>query len=117
MGFLTYNEMLDANQMEAERAMTETPKDNPSPVGIPFEYHYYAGQFAAELARARSKFGPMASAHEGYAVLLEEMDELKAIVWQKQSERDYDAMRKEIVCVGAMALAFLMEIVETENRR
>ena len=74
-------------------------------------------EFADELEKARVKFGPMASAHEGYAVILEELDELWDIVKQKQSTRDYAAMRKETVQLGAMVLAFLVEIVDTENRR
>ena len=76
-----------------------------------------AYEFAQELARARSRFPAMASAHEGYAVILEELDELWDIVKQKQSERDYADMRKEVIQLGAMVLAFLTEIVDTENRR
>lgn len=76
-----------------------------------------AQEFAMELARARRKFGPMASAHEGYAVIAEEFDELWDIVKQKQTERDYAAMRKEVVQLGTMVLAFLVEIVDAGNRR
>ena len=76
-----------------------------------------AEEFAAELFRARAKFAPMASAHEGYAVILEELDELWDIVKQKQTERDYAALRKETVQLGAMVLAFLVEIVDAGNRR
>lgn len=76
-----------------------------------------AGDFIAEFERAREKHGPMASAHEGYSIILEELDELKAHVWQKQKTRDYAEMRKEVVQLGAMALAFLVEIVDTENRK
>lgn len=75
------------------------------------------GEFSAELARARKKFPIMASAHEGYAVILEELDELWEIVKQKQSDRDYAAMRKEVVQLGAMVLGFLVEICDAENRR
>jgi len=80
-------------------------------------YENGANTFVAELEKARAKFGPMASAHEGYAVIMEEIDELWAIVKQKQGERDYAALRKETIQCGAMVLAFLVEIVETENRR
>ena len=51
------------------------------------------------------------SAHESYAVLLEEVDELKEHVWKKQSKRDLKAMRKEAVQVAAMALRFITDIV------
>lgn len=77
----------------------------------------FCDEFYYELERARKKFPPMASAHEGYAVILEELDELWDIIKQKQSVRDYAALRKETVQLGAMVLAFLIEIVDTENRR
>ena len=74
-------------------------------------------EFANELERARAKFPVMASAHEGYAVIAEELDELWEIVKQKQMQRDYAALRKETIQLGAMVLAFLVEIVDEENRR
>ena len=76
-----------------------------------------AEEFATEMLRARAKCPPMASAHEGYAVILEELDEWGDIVKQKQTERDYAALRKETVQLGAMVLAFLVEIVDAGNRR
>ncbi len=63
-----------------------------------------------ELHRATEKFGPFASAHEGYAVILEELDEL----WDAIKDKDaniYD-LQKEAVQVGAMALRFLIDICE-----
>lgn len=77
----------------------------------------FAGAFIEEYRRARTAHGPMNSAHEGYAVILEELDEIKQIVWQKQKNRNYADLRKEVVQLGAMALAFLVEIVDTENRK
>jgi hypothetical protein len=53
------------------------------------------------------------SAHEGYAVLLEEMDELKAEIWKKKEHRDIDKMRREATQVGAMALRFLTDVCES----
>ena len=73
--------------------------------------------FASELQYARCKFPAMASAHEGYAVILEELDEVWEIIKQKRSERDYVALRKETIQLGAMVLGFLIEIVDTNNRR
>lgn len=86
-------------------------------------YHYEikaeecSREFLLELVKARQKFPPMASAHEGYGVIAEEFDELWEIIKQKQTERDYAAMRKETIQLGAMVLAFLVEIVDAENRR
>jgi hypothetical protein len=50
----------------------------------------------------------MHSAHEGFAVLLEEVDELKAEVWR--SRHDMEAMTTEAVHVAAMAIRFLTDV-------
>lgn len=65
-------------------------------------------------AKARAKHAPMHGPHEGYAVLLEEVDELWDEVkrWQPD-DQNATAMRKEALHVAAMALAFLLEVVPT----
>ena len=63
-----------------------------------------------EYGIAHALNAPFNSAHEGYAVLLEEMDELKEEVWKKRSIRDINRMRKEAVQVAAMALRFLTDV-------
>ncbi|KKK48668.1 hypothetical protein LCGC14_3142800, partial [marine sediment metagenome] len=57
-----------------------------------------------ELERATSKFGPMASAHEGYAVILEELDEFWEEVRKKRENRSYLHMREELVQIAVMAI-------------
>lgn len=60
-----------------------------------------------EIRRANSLgFGPARSAHEGFAILLEEVDELKAHVWMNQKNRDIEKMRTEAIQVAAMAIRF-----------
>jgi hypothetical protein len=54
----------------------------------------------------------MHSAHEGLAVLLEEVDELKAEVWKKPAQRDVAAMRKEAIQIAAMALRFVLDVCD-----
>jgi hypothetical protein len=61
----------------------------------------------SELADAQATHGPFHSAHEGYAVLLEEVDELKDEVWKSPKKRNLAAMRREAIQVAAMALRFL----------
>lgn len=74
-------------------------------------------EIEAEAAQGREKWGEFNSAHEGYAVLLEEVDELKEHVWEKQSLRNLVAMRKEAVQVAAMAIRFALEVCSEERGR
>ena len=60
----------------------------------------------AELDRATSKFGPFNSAHEGYAVILEELDE----AWDEIKRNNQEAATREMVQVAAMALRFLVDV-------
>jgi hypothetical protein len=53
------------------------------------------------------------SAHEGYAVLLEEFDELWDEVKKNPTKRDPAAMRKEAIQVAAMAIRFAAECCES----
>lgn len=68
---------------------------------------------AAELRRAILKHGPMHSAHEGYAVILEELDELKAEIWKQAPDREQ--LRKEAIQVAAMALRFVYDVCESNR--
>ena len=62
-----------------------------------------------ELRSASRAHAPFASDHEGWAVILEELDELKAQVWQKKERRDRSKMRKEACQIAAMALRFMVD--------
>jgi hypothetical protein len=57
----------------------------------------------AELEIAMQKHAPLQSAHEAYAVILEEVDEFWEEVRKKREERDPDKMVKELRQVAAMA--------------
>jgi hypothetical protein len=65
-------------------------------------------EVADELASARRKHRPMHGAHEGYAVLLEELDEL----WDEIKKKNPDkvAMRAEALQVAAMAVRFVEDV-------
>jgi NTP pyrophosphatase (non-canonical NTP hydrolase) len=69
-----------------------------------------AQEFMAEYYRAREKFAPFNSAHEGYAVIKEELDELWDAIKKKQHQQNPELMRKEAIQVGAMALAFILDL-------
>lgn len=61
-----------------------------------------------ELRSAMRKFAPFASAHEGKAVIEEELDEL----WDAVKANDVSHARREAVQVAAMAVRFLVDIPE-----
>ena len=64
-----------------------------------------------ELVTATRKFKSFASAHEGYAIIKEEVDEL----WDAIKANDQQQARHEAVQVAAMALRFLEEITSVEQ--
>ena len=71
----------------------------------------------AELTTALTNFPPMNSAHEGYAVLLEEVDELWDQVKINQKKRDISKMKSEAIQVAAMAIRFALEVCNEETGR
>jgi len=63
-----------------------------------------------EYLSATKKFGNFHNAHEGYAVLLEEVDELWEGVKLKQTNTGREAhLVYEAIHVAAMALRFIMD--------
>lgn len=61
-----------------------------------------------EVKRATRKHAAMHSAHEGYAVIKEELEEL----WDeiKRQQPDKDLMRLEAIQLAAMAMRFVLDI-------
>lgn len=51
------------------------------------------------------------SAHEGYAVILEELDELWDEVKKKNSLRDKNLMKKEAVQVASSSIRFIYDLL------
>ncbi len=70
-----------------------------------------------ELLQAQRNWPTWHTAHEGYAVMLEELDELKAHVWKHPRTRDVEDMRREAIQVAAAALRFALEICDGERGR
>jgi hypothetical protein len=71
-----------------------------------------AQEAAVELERAQSLHPAFTSPHEGYAVILEELDELWDEVRASKPGSGRDAMRKEAIQVAAMALRFAHDICD-----
>ncbi len=72
---------------------------------------------AKEVLAAQAQWPPMNSAHEAFAVMAEEVDELWQHVKAKQGNRDLAAMRREAIQVAAMAVRFAIEVCTEERGR
>ncbi len=66
-----------------------------------------------ELSRARDEHPPIASLHEGYAILLEEVDEL----WDEIKTHDIDKKRvlSELIQVSALADRIATDCLNVEG--
>ena len=64
-----------------------------------------------EALRAREKHKPINSVHEGYSVILEEMDEFWDEVKKKSSLRDPNHMLEELVQIATMARRCAEDVV------
>ena len=65
-----------------------------------------------EFTRASSQWPPFVSTHEGYAIILEELDE----VWDEVKKRDLKRMEEELVQVIAMSTRLLYDIRKNNVR-
>jgi hypothetical protein len=69
-----------------------------------------------ELSAAQLKFPPFNSAHEGYAIIKEELDELWDEVRTNQTTAGRnERMAKEALQVAAMAMRFIIDLPEFNN--
>ncbi len=72
----------------------------------------YMKKILDECNAASAKFRPFASKHEGWAILQEEVDELWEAV---KNDSHYTYLEEEAVQVAAMALRFLVDVVERKK--
>lgn len=74
-------------------------------------------QVQGEVSAAEAKWPAFNSAHEGFAVLDEERDELWDHVKTNQKRRDIPAMRAEAIQVAAMAVRFVRDVCDGGRAR
>lgn len=122
---MTNHPLDDAARFDAERACASPNPEfqppaaiyGPRPLPNPQTMSALL-QVTDELRRATELHPPMVSAHEGYAIILEELDELWLEVMKKPSIRSKEKMLAEAKQVAAMALRFMVDIcAETIERR
>lgn len=65
-----------------------------------------------EVGRAESLHAPINSLHEGYAVILEELDEFWEQVRLKARDRDPVAVRTELIQTAAMCVRTIVNVCD-----
>lgn len=74
-------------------------------------YSEAANEVYREVLRAKTMFKEnFHNQHEGYAVILEELDELWEEVKKNQKNYDIAAQRKEAIQCAAMCIRFIAEL-------
>lgn len=67
----------------------------------------------SELERSYRRFPlKINSFHEGYAILLEEVDELWAEIKKQEKDRDLRELKNELIQVAAVSLRMLNDLSE-----
>lgn len=81
----------------------------PSSQVVGAKMEQFFNEVMSEYVRARKKFGPFDNAHEGYAVILEELEE----IWDHiRCNANYSEMELEVIQLATMAFAFWLELVQ-----
>ena len=75
----------------------------------PHEFVSQMNLLFEEFKEAKERYPDFNSAHEGWAVIKEELDELWEEV-RKYPNANTEAMKKEAKQIGAMALRFMVDI-------
>jgi hypothetical protein len=83
---------------------------------MPVTKEQFFAMVETEINNAQSRFPPLNSLHEAYAVLLEEVDEVFEQMKLKESKRDHDLLIKELVQVASCALRTVLDVVNDPNK-
>lgn len=77
------------------------------------QIRYVANEVMGSLIKAKLKHERMHSAHEGYAVILEEVDEL----WDEVKQQRFSPFgaRREALHIAAMGMRFVLDVCQGEN--
>ena len=82
-----------------------------------YTFYEIMGLIKLELDRATKKFSSFHNTHEGYAVLLEEVDELWENIKLNQTyPRRIELIRDEAIQVAAMAIRLIYDCCEVSDK-
>ena len=78
---------------------------------LPAEYATFVDALRNRYVECHERNGYLQSPHEGYAVLLEETEEVKALVFSRRRDKEArEAMKKELIDVAQVAMAMYLEL-------
>lgn len=72
----------------------------------------FINELLNRLNFAESKYDPINTLHQGYAIILEEVDELWDYVRLKHTVRPVDKVLNELVDIAAMAMRTAVDLYE-----
>ena len=72
-------------------------------------------EIAIEVSRAESLHAPINSVHEGYSVILEELDEFWEQVRLKRADRNPERMRRELIETAAMCIRTIRDVIDSDR--
>jgi hypothetical protein len=72
-------------------------------------------QVKDELLQAQQNYPTFNTAHEGYAILLEEVEELWEEIKHRPRTRSISRMRAEAIQIAAMAIRFMVDVCKEEE--
>lgn len=110
--YTTVTNSLDRHDRPAHEALQRIWKAIPKKsyeAGLDKEF---TDEIHEEAWKAVMDHGNFNSDHEAFAVLLEEIDEIKEWVWKKRKNRDRAAMRKELVQISAVCWKWASQLKE-----
>lgn len=109
--------MNEVSRAELEERISELEQDleraTQHGLGVQLRGHKFTvvvNDVLGELNAAMKKYPSFASAHDGYAVILEEVDELWDEVKAKGRVRSHETMYREAKQVAAMGLRFMIDV-------
>ena len=104
------NEELIAERNEALDKCLSMEQEMGAIGQLPIEVRNILYMVAQEMHRAIMMYPVMASPHEGWAIVREEVDELWDEVKKKPSIRSVERMREEAIQIAAMSCRFVEDI-------
>ena len=105
-----WNRRIDRSWLGSHEAFEQIMFERAQNLIEPAELFIILAAIQFELSRAQNHGKTFLSAHEAYAVLLEEVEVFWEIVRQKRKDRDAGTLREELIQIAAMAVKAILSL-------